>query len=155
EIEYATEKPLYEKGKELIRQGNLEEGIAILEESAAKEKSQLDSTYSLIGQSYFKLKQWDKALLSFEKSMEIRSFNSEILFYASYSAKMDKKLLKASELGERCYLRDPSNSKNLVNLADIYKRMNKLDRAIHLVNKALSEEPNNRNALRLKELLEV
>jgi tetratricopeptide (TPR) repeat protein len=155
EFEYTTEKPLYDKGKELIRQGKLEEGVKALEESIDKEKSQLDLTFSLIGQTYFKLKQWDKALLHLEKSIEIKSSNSDILFYASYSAKMDKKLLKASELGERCYLRDPSNSKNLVNLADIYKRMNKLERALHLVSKALNEEPNNRNALRLKELLEA
>lgn len=152
--EFSHDKPIMEKAKESLRQGDLEESTRLLEESANKEQTHLDITYSLLGQTHFKLKNWEKASEYFEKSLEIKPANTEILFYASYSAKMNKKFIKASELGERCYLRDPENIKNLINLADIYKKMNKNDKSLHLVGKILEKEPENRNALRLKEFLE-
>jgi tetratricopeptide (TPR) repeat protein len=59
----------------------------------------------------------------------------------------------SAECGERCYLRDPNNIKNLINLADIYKKLDQPSKSLHLIEKVLIIEPNNRNALKLKELL--
>jgi hypothetical protein len=38
-------------------------------------------------------------------------------------------------------------------LADIYKKLNQTSRAIHLVDKALKSDPENRNAILLEEQL--
>ncbi len=146
-------KPLFEKGKDLVRQGKLEDSIPYLEDSILKEAGSLDATTSLLGQTFFKLKNWNKALTYLLESLESKPSHTELLFYASYSAKMVHNYKLSAECGERCYLRDPNNIKNLINLADIYKKLDQPSKSLHLIEKVLIIEPNNRNALKLKELL--
>lgn len=146
-------KDKLEKGKELIRLGKLEQSIQILEQLVAKNFPQKDTLLSLLGQTHFKLKNWNLALTHLLEALETKPSNSDLLFYASYSAKMIHNYKLASECGERCFLRDPLNIKNLINLADVYKKLEQGNRAKYLVNKVLKKEPNNRNALRLLEIL--
>lgn len=148
-----SEKPIFNQALGKLKNGEIDAAQTLLEESILTEPVHLENTYNLLGQTFFKKKEWEKSLEHFEKSLEILPASSDVLFYASYSAKMAKKLLKASDLGERCYLRNPGNLKNLINLADIYKKLGKKERAIHLTDKALKESPENENALRLKNIL--
>lgn len=149
-----SSKEFYEKGKDLLLKGEYEEAITTLLESYEKEPHLKDSSANLLAQAYFRIKEWDNALKYFEISISSKPFAAETLFYASYAAKMCKKFEKAIEYGERCFIRDPKYIKNLVNLADVYKKMNMKEKALFLVERALKEEPMNENALRLKELLQ-
>ncbi|NCN10024.1 MAG: SpoIIE family protein phosphatase [Leptospira sp.] len=146
-------KEKLEKGKELIRLGKLEDSIQVLEEVLLQESPQKDIVLSLLGQTQFKLKNWNLAITYLMEALESKPSNTELLFYTSYSAKMIHNYKLASECGERCFIRDPMNIKNIINLADVYKKLDQGNRAKFLVNKVLKIEPNNRNALRLKEIL--
>jgi hypothetical protein len=146
-------KPLFEKGKDLVRQGKLEDSIPYLEDSISQESGSLDTTTSLLGQTFFKLKNWNKALTYLLESLESKPSHTELLFYASYSAKMVHNYKLSAECGERCYLRDPTNVKNLINLADVYKKLEQPSKSLHLIEKVLVIEPSNRNAIKLKEIL--
>ena len=43
--------------------------------------------------------------------------------------------------------------KNLINLADVYKKLEQPSKSLHLIEKVLVIEPSNRNAIKLKEIL--
>jgi tetratricopeptide (TPR) repeat protein len=144
---------LFDKGKDLIKQSKWEEAAAALTESLESEPGNMGAKTSYLGQSLFKLKRWDESLRYLEKSLEIKPNQTDLLFYASYSAKMNKQFLKAADFGERCYLRDQTNLKNIINLADIYKKLNQVSKANHLVERALKIDPGNRNAILLQEQL--
>ncbi|WCL48058.1 SpoIIE family protein phosphatase [Leptospira sp. GIMC2001] len=144
-----------EQSKELIKKGKYEETISYLENQTGSNSTENETIASLLGQTYFKLKNWENAYSNLEIALDKKPSNTELLFYASYSAKMIGKFAKAMEYGERSYIREPNNTKNTVNLADIYIKLSQLSKAEFLIDRILAEDPENRNALILKNKLET
>lgn len=71
-----------------------------------------------------------------------------------YCANGDKSLLKrAADYGERLILREPMSFHGIVNLSDIYRRLEKKDKAAMLFKKAQAFDPENRAVKRLENLL--
>ncbi len=71
-----------------------------------------------------------------------------------YCAGSDKSLLKrAADYGERLILREPMSFHGNVNLSDIYRRLEKKDKAERLLHKAEAFDPENRAVLKLKALM--
>ncbi|AFM10872.1 PP2C family protein-serine/threonine phosphatase [Turneriella parva] len=71
-----------------------------------------------------------------------------------YCANGDKSLLKrAADYGERLILREPMSFHGIVNLSDIYRRLEKKDKAALLFKKAQAFDPENRAVKRLEGLL--
>ncbi|MBK8395932.1 MAG: SpoIIE family protein phosphatase [Leptospiraceae bacterium] len=79
--------------------------------------------------------------------------NSNMLYIASFIKKKNREYKEAAILGERYRLREPRNIKNLVNLADTYRYLNKIEKTRKFINRALQLDPQNRHALKLKEIL--
>lgn len=71
-----------------------------------------------------------------------------------YCAGGDKSLLKrAADYGERLILREPMSFHGIVNLADIYRRLEKKDKAERLLRKAEAFDPENRAVKKLQALM--
>ncbi len=71
-----------------------------------------------------------------------------------YCAGSDKSLLKrAADYGERLILREPMSFHGIVNLSDIYRRLEKKDKAERLLHKAEAFDPENRAVQKLKALM--
>ncbi|MBP7280806.1 MAG: SpoIIE family protein phosphatase [Leptospiraceae bacterium] len=79
--------------------------------------------------------------------------NSNLFYLSSFIKKRNREYKDAAILGERFRLREPNNVKNLVNLADIYRYLNKFEKSQKFLNRALHLEPDNKHALKLKENL--
>lgn len=71
-----------------------------------------------------------------------------------YCAGGDKSLLKrAADYGERLILREPMSFHGIVNLSDIYRRLEKREKAEELFKKAQAFDPDNRAVKRLEALM--
>lgn len=71
-----------------------------------------------------------------------------------YCAGADKSLLKrAADYGERLILREPMSFHGIVNLSDIYRRLEKKDKAERLLRKAEAFDPENKAVQKLKALM--
>ncbi|HMV34567.1 MAG TPA: SpoIIE family protein phosphatase [Turneriella sp.] len=71
-----------------------------------------------------------------------------------YCAGPEKTLLKrAADYGERLILREPMSFHGIVNLSDIYRRLEKRDKAEKLLRKAEAFDPENRAVKKLQELM--
>lgn len=71
-----------------------------------------------------------------------------------YCAGGDKSLMKrAADYGERLILREPMSFHGIVNLSDIYRRLEKRDKAERLLRKAEAFDPENRAVRKLQQLM--
>ena len=76
-----------------------------------------------------------------------------MLYAVSYSAARVGKLEKAADYGERIRLREPHNTRYLLNLARIYAAMGNHKRSAGFLEQVLEAEPDNEKALKLQEQL--
>jgi len=73
-----------------------------------------------------------------------------------YCAGGDKSLMKrAADYGERLILREPMSFHGIVNLSDIYRRLEKREKAELLFKKAQAFDPENRAVKKLEQLMET
>ncbi len=80
--------------------------------------------------------------------------NNNYLFLTSFALKRSNQFDLACDLGERLRLREPNDVKNLINLADSYRHNHNLARSFFLVQAAIKLEPENAQALKLKQILQ-
>ncbi len=80
-------------------------------------------------------------------------FNSNTIYLNSFVKKKDRDYEEAAHFGERFRLREPTNVKNLINLADTYRFLNKMEQTRKYLTRALKLEPGNKQALKLQESL--
>lgn len=102
---------------------------------------------------YLEDKNYEKGAEVAQRLADAGRIDPEFSYAASLCVKRTGDLRRAADMGERTYIREPGHVKNLVNLADIYLRMNNIGRATEFLDKALLAEPDNANALRLKDKL--
>lgn len=103
--------------------------------------------------SYIKLKRYDLAAPVVEDYTYLRPGDTELVYVASYCFKKIKNYARAADFGERVKLRNPRYVKNLINLAEVYARMNNRPRAESLLDSALALDPENPKALKWLETI--
>ncbi|MCE9500387.1 MAG: SpoIIE family protein phosphatase, partial [Leptospira sp.] len=139
-------------GKKLLNDGNPDN--ALVEFEAAYSINNMDAELIKdMGKSYLKNKNYARAATLLEDCTILRPGENELIYLASFANKMNKDLKKAADLGERYKLREPKNTKNLINLADIYRLLGNFERAKEILGKALAIEPENPNAQKLEQIL--
>jgi tetratricopeptide (TPR) repeat protein len=104
---------------------------------------------------YLDDKDYEKAAAIAQRLADSGKIDPEFSYAASLCVKRTGDLRRAADMGERTYIREPGHVKNLVNLADIYLRLNNTVRASEFLERALKAEPDNAMALRLKEKIEA
>lgn len=104
---------------------------------------------------FYDTKNFQIALEYLEIYLEHFPEDSEYILKASFCAKRAGKMKRAIELGEALRLREPSNVKNLLNLADIYYVSGNLTRANKIAREAHFHDPNNEKAVELIKKSEV
>ena len=85
-----------------------------------------------------------------DAASEIYPGDNELLYLVALISKRAHDFERALDFGERLRLREPKNTKNLVNLADVYRMTGKKDLSLQLVNRVLELNPDNKTALQLK-----
>ncbi|WP_425528853.1 SpoIIE family protein phosphatase [Leptospira gomenensis] len=136
-------------GKELLRDKKVEEGLKSLEYALALNPKN-ESVLATFGKFYLKEKEYSKSLTYWEKLSGLYANSAEFVYYVSLCHKMLKSYETAAEFGERSFSLDPSYLKNLINLADIYRILERFERARDFLGKALVLDPENPKALQLK-----
>lgn len=97
----------------------------------------------LILQYFLKQKDYEKVEFFSRKYFEVDPSNYGILYLIFYSLWKQQKYSVAIEFGEKCYLRNPNNALQLLQLADCYFKTNQFARGEYLVEKAIHIEPEN------------
>lgn len=139
----------YNEAVKLIKEKKYSEAITILEDLYKGNNESLQ-TLDLLMRTSLKLKKYSRAFYCAEKILKFDPGISDALYYASFSAKMNKNLKRARDHGERLRLRDPANIKNTINLADIWRISGNYNRALYLVEEALAHDPGNSTGEYLK-----
>ena len=104
-----------------------------------------------------------RALLKENKSAETEEIclkicaaypaESEFLFLASYSAKMNHRYEMAADFGERFRLRNPENFKSMVHLADIYRLLGNVEKAREIAELAAENNATSQELEKLRSIL--
>ncbi|RME88034.1 MAG: stage II sporulation protein E, partial [Candidatus Hydrogenedentota bacterium] len=78
---------------------------------------------------------------------------SELLYLAAVAAVYNGQYKKAIEFGETFRRRDPEHIRNLVNLADAYRKIGQKKRAMNILDKLLEMAPEDELVIKLKKVL--
>ena len=106
--------------------------------------------YKKISEIYYSEKNYEEFLkVSSDYLSEFPTDNEEY-FKISYAYKLQGEFSIASDYGECLKLRDPFHINNLLNLADVYRKMKNETRAKKLLSNVLSLEPENAKAKELQ-----
>ncbi|TGK59956.1 serine/threonine-protein phosphatase [Leptospira wolffii] len=171
-ISYLPEKNLYMEDRKsivesenLVRNGKMSEAIRILEASLSRSKgSGMHSPFTarFLSKLYDKDSQYEKAAIWSETSLGWDPSDTEALFQASLlwkksfvQKKTDSSLQAAIEWGERLRVRNPSHTKNLVNLTDLYRISGNSIRARKLLEEAYQLSPEDGKVAELRKKLDL
>lgn len=102
-----------------------------------------------LAQILIEKKDFERAAPLTEQYTELVPSDTDFLYYASHVFKRTGNLSKAADYGERCRLRQPTMVPNLVNLADVYRRMENFARAEMLIGRVMEASPGNSRAAAL------
>lgn len=89
-----------------------------------------------------------------EKYANHHPADKEMIYIAAFCRKKQREYQKAADLSERLRMREPHLLKNLLNLADVYVKMNRYERASQIVHEALKVEKFNERALTLRKIIQ-
>ncbi|MCB1142374.1 MAG: SpoIIE family protein phosphatase [Leptospiraceae bacterium] len=143
---------LYEKAAELYRSGKQIDSYEFLKANFEKhiEDSHLTKLTGLVA---FKNKDYQTASQCFSSLLENDSKEIEILYFHSISLKRIGEIDRSIEVAEKIQTLEPENISNLIHLADLYRIQNLPEKAMSLIQSVLEKEPENKNALKIYELL--
>ncbi len=98
----------------------------------------LEQIYSILGDTYNKLKMYDKSYEAYEKVLAINPENSIVLNnYAYYLSLRNLNLDKAEKMAAKAVELDPYNQNNLDTYAWVFYKLKKYDKALMWEQKAL------------------
>lgn len=139
-----------EKSKSLTGKEKIHEAILVLEESVKlfpKEPALLSELALL----YFNEYEYDQAYKYADRCILIDPSNTEVIYYASFSAMYIGEMRIAEELAERVYLREPFETKYSVHYAKILATNEKYSDAYSLITSIFENDPECPAALSLLE----
>jgi len=143
---------LFENGKRELKVGNFPAALTFFEEAYTVDNMNSELIKEMAKLS-LKIKDYKRAAVLCEDYTMLKPSDDELIYLASFANKMNKELKKAADFGERLKLRDPKNTKNLINLADVYRLLGNIERSRKMLAKAIFFEPDNPNALKLDKML--
>lgn len=141
---------LIAEGKKALRENRTNEAISFFEK-ALEAGPQDANLLRYLSKHYLKTKNFEKAAPYCESYCEIRPESEDFLFASSYAFKHLGDFARAADFGERLRLRNPSNARNLANLADIHRLSGNNKRAEMIAIEALSVDPDNILAAKITE----
>lgn len=132
--------------------------IAELEQLYRQEPRNPAIVYEL-ALAHFRMKNFARAAVFGEEYCDYDPTDLGMIYMVSRALKScagsERSLLKrAADYGERLILREPLSLHGLINLADIYRRLGRRDKAEKLLRKAESFAPENRAVKKLRSLLD-
>ncbi|MCP4131332.1 MAG: SpoIIE family protein phosphatase [bacterium] len=143
---------LIKNADDLFKQGKKNQALSSLKTAKGKSGNNPRVLKEVV-KLYARDKKYKAAFDVAEQYCEFAQGDVELLYLASYTGKMAKEFEKAADYGERCCLRDRTFTKNLFNLADIYRIMNDETKAGKLLQQGLLIDDSDAQALRLKKIL--
>ncbi|MBI3394769.1 MAG: SpoIIE family protein phosphatase [Spirochaetia bacterium] len=146
--DHSPVQSMVEEAKQLAKDGKNDAAVAVLTKACADHPKHSEPL-RLLCRLLVDLHRHAEAAEYCERYTELVPADTEFLYYTSYLLKRAGQNPRAADFGERCRLREPLLVHNLVNLADIYRRMNNTERAEMLARKALKIEPDNSKAAAL------
>jgi HAMP domain-containing protein len=144
---------ILEEASDLLQNNKKDEVLQLLEINYIKHSTDLNLINFLL-KTYIKYRMYDKGAEIAKNYLLKNEANIDLMMKATYCLKMSKELEFAIELSERIKLRDPSNIKNLVHLADMYAYTKNYHRAKKLINKVYSLDPENTQVKRIETQIE-
>jgi tetratricopeptide (TPR) repeat protein len=102
----------------------------------------------------FSLKQYERTLDYCKYYLDLEPSDTEYMFILASCYKLCHQIQSAIDAGESLRLREPENIKNLINLADAYRMNQNFSRAEKILGYALTIEPKNEKAQKLKQILD-
>jgi len=135
-------KNKYKLAKESIRKGQLDEALKVYEHILERENHNLEVQKVLI-RLYLKKKQYKTAVILCKQYLQKRASDSKVMYLVSFGLKHLGEYEEAKEYGERYFLREPNDIKNLLNLAEIYLLSLNQTRAEYFLNEVEELEPDN------------
>ncbi|EMY77338.1 stage II sporulation protein E [Leptospira weilii serovar Ranarum str. ICFT] len=145
-------RELLKKAKEEAGNKEIEEAISFLEQAESL-NSQIPEVKKLFVSLFLKKKDYKNAAIYAEDYLNLKPVDKEILYIASNAARKAGSFQKALDFGERLKLREPTHIRNLVNLAQIYIALKNYNRAMEMVEIALSVDPKHEIILKIQEVL--
>jgi len=100
-----------------------------------------------IGQAYWSLKQYDKAIAAFERCLSFDPQMSDSIFFLAHALEMTGGRQRAGQLYSQALARDPQNMDCRIGLARVEMRDGKLVEARKRILDALHDSPENLDAL--------
>ncbi|MBX7057921.1 MAG: SpoIIE family protein phosphatase [Leptospirales bacterium] len=145
------------EAERMLRAGAAENAIGLYQQTLALYPTDVHSLRRL-ARLHLAARNFGAAAQSTERLAELQPSNVNYLYATSLALKRSAtnatELSRAADFGERCRLREPQNTRNLVNLADCYRLLGARDRAAVLLHRALDLEPDHGRAGKLRQLLE-
>lgn len=141
-----------ERSRELVAEGREEEALEIIEDFIHHGRD-LPELLKMVGRLYFNKEDYESAAECFKEYVSIAPDDQEYLYAVSNTLRLAGRLDEAADFGERLLLREPENILNLLNLSDIYTRMNQSRRALGLVDKVQQMDPENQQAAHLRDTI--
>ncbi len=137
-----------QESKRLTKENDISGAEKVLRDFLAQNPAQ-PAVMRRLAQLLIEGKEYDKAAGLTEAYCELVPSDTDFLYYASHVFKKTGDLSKAADYGERCRLRLPLMIPNLVNLADVYRKMGNFSRAEMLVGRVMEASPGNARAAAL------
>lgn len=145
---------LYREGRDLYKSGEAQKALEVLLEAYTADSS-YQRLNKLLGLLSFKEKDYPLAVQVISKYLTFDPDTAELWYYLSLAEKRLGNLTQSLEAALMVNKLQPMNVQNLAHLSDLNRLLGKKEEALHF-SKALEEiDPENKNLVKLKRLLEV
>lgn len=141
------------RSKKASKEGHYELALAELE-TAYKYNNANPRLLKEMARVNYNMKDFKTAAKYAEDYCSLRPEDTDFIFLASYCHKRSRNFERAIDLGERVRLRQPEMKANLINLADLYMNNNQPERAREFINSILEKDPENKQAIKLRQSLQ-
>ncbi|WP_411822563.1 SpoIIE family protein phosphatase [Leptospira sp. 'Mane'] len=143
----------WEEAKTKAKSEEITEARSLLE-SIIEEIPNQESILSLLGQVYYKLKNWNDATHYLEKAVSFRPEKEDLILLLSIAYRKKGDLTRAIDWGEKLFLRNPWNTKNTIHLTNLYWKSGNKKRGTDVLKKAMLNDKDNEAYLELQKKLE-
>lgn len=133
---------LFQDSKLEVKEGRLDKSIELLERAYSLNGENKQILLNLVKLT-LKIKDFTKLNFYAQKYSQIDPVNTEVLFLVSYSFNRLAQWNNAIEYADRVLIREPSNSRYLINLIEIYRDSNRILEMKQTVDKLKSIDPDN------------
>lgn len=147
------ELDILKEAKEIYRKNDIGKATELLE-SLYEINPDNEKVLKYLAKIYFNKKDYQKTLFYAEKYVNLHPYENQYLFLMSISYQKIGKLKEAADIGERLKIRNPGDTKNILNLIQTYTQMKNIERARILTEDAIKIEPTNDKLLKLKKNIE-